>query len=171
MRELSLEYYPESQTLLEPAESVTDFNTWHSELNDLVMNMWATMQANHGVGLAAPQVGVSKRIFVMDNQGLTYFINPQIIDYSTEEVSMEEMCLSIPGLAADVIRPKRIRVSSYGGDGQRFFKTYDGRLARIVQHEIDHLDGILFPQRVHLKKHGEWIRLRGLSPYNRQVET
>ena len=99
-----------------------------------------------GVGLAAPQVGISQRFFVVDiRDGKKYvFANPEIVETSIEEGPYEEGCLSIPGVYHDVVRPLKIKVQARDENGKLFNLSADGLLARVIQHEYDHLEGKLF---------------------------
>lgn len=115
----------------------------------LAQRMLATMYAAPGIGLAAPQVGVDLRLAVVDLQpedkpAPLVLINPRIEQASAEEVTREEGCLSIPGQYADVTRPARVTVSYEDAEGQVQTIEAEGLLATCLQHEIDHLDGILF---------------------------
>ena len=144
--------------LLQIAESVVELT---SELDDFIEDLFETMEGADGVGLAAPQVGRSVRIFVM-NADLMYdeedekanllgnmvFINPEIVEYSKEKVSYQEGCLSLPGLLDEVNRPDRIRIRFKDESFQDQELELDGWNARVVQHELDHLDGILFIDRI-----------------------
>ncbi|MBU0928217.1 MAG: peptide deformylase [Spirochaetes bacterium] len=120
------------------------------ELNALVEKMFETMKLGKGVGLAGPQVGVAQRIFVMqiDGDKPRVFINPEIVETSVELSTFEEGCLSIPGVYADLDRPALIRVQAWNERGRRFVLGADGFLARVIQHELDHLDGVLFTDRL-----------------------
>lgn len=110
----------------------------------LLDNMRDTMYANKGVGLAAPQIGVSKRVIVVDvGEGLIEVINPEILDRRGEILDLEG-CLSIPEVVGDVKRAAEIRVSGLDRDGREIEVKAGGYLARAFQHEMDHLDGILF---------------------------
>lgn len=116
----------------------------------LLDDMRDTMVAANGIGLAAPQVGVLKRIFVIDlhdQKGYIEFINPEFLEKEGEQVSCEA-CLSIPGFEGEVIRPANVRLRAMDRFGKEFI--YEGKeLAAIcVSHEYDHLDGILFRDRV-----------------------
>ena len=119
----------------------------------LARAMLDTMYAAPGRGLAAPQVGVLKRLFVMDagwKQGAPaprICIDPEITWTSPEQVVMEEGCLSIPGQPRRLSRPARIRMAWTGADGTRAEHALDGAEARIAQHEHDHLDGVLILDR------------------------
>jgi peptide deformylase len=124
--------------------------------------MFETMYDEPGIGLAAPQVGVSRRLVVIaavpddedgDNVGPPMtLVNPQITWSSSEEVSYEEGCLSVPGITESVDRPRVIRFRWTDLDGEAHEREAEGLLARVVQHEIDHLDGILFVDRLSLLK-------------------
>jgi peptide deformylase len=116
---------------------------------DLVSDMFATMKAEGGVGLAAPQVGRSVRVFVSAADGsLQAFINPVIKSSARKEIWWEEGCLSLPRLLGQVKRPQGVTVSAQDETGRRRTVKADDLLARVIQHEIDHLDGILFPDRM-----------------------
>lgn len=103
-----------------------------------------------GVGLAAPQVGIPQRFFVVDiRDGKKYvFANPEIIETSIEEGPYEEGCLSIPGVYHEVIRPLKVKVQARDENGKLFNLSADGLLARVIQHEYDHLEGKLFVDRL-----------------------
>lgn len=123
------------------------------EINDdfrsLLNEMFDAMLEANGVGLAGPQVDVSKRFFVViaDDDVRRVFINPEIISTSSELSDYEEGCLSIPQVYETIKRPKKITVQAFNEHGKPFTLEADGLLARIIQHENDHLDGILFIDR------------------------
>lgn len=119
-------------------------------LADLIEKMFETMKLGRGVGLAAPQVGLSHRLFVMqvDGDKQRVFVNPEIIETSVELDSFEEGCLSIPGVYADLDRPAEIRVQAMNELGRRFTLGAAGFTARVIQHELDHLNGVLFTDRL-----------------------
>lgn len=129
-----------------PVERVTE------EIRALVADMFDTMYAEEGVGLAAPQVGVGGRVIVIDprDEEIEPFalINPEIVDVSDEVARDEEGCLSIPGLKEIVERPATVRIEAIDIEGEPVSIDAAGLLARILQHEVDHLDGILFLDRV-----------------------
>lgn len=113
----------------------------------LLNNMAETMYKAGGVGLAAPQVGVSKRVIVVDiGEGLIELINPEILNFSGREIDTEG-CLSIPGIVGDVPRASDVKVKGLDRSGKECAIEAKGLLARALQHEIDHLDGILFIDR------------------------
>lgn len=125
------------------------------EIQTLIDDMFDTMYNSDGVGLAAPQVGKLLRIFVADadqvaeeedrpKQGQKVLINPEITFQGDEKVDMEEGCLSIPGVNAMVTRPRKIVVNYLNRDFEEQELEVDGWWARVIQHETDHLDGILF---------------------------
>ncbi len=124
------------------------------ELGDLVRDMIETMYAAPGVGLAAPQVGVPLRVFVIDvsggrsKDGLMAFINPEFVEREGMQIE-EEGCLSLPGFNATVARPSRAAVKGLDLDGHERVVEGTGMLARAFQHEMDHLDGRVFVDRLH----------------------
>lgn len=132
----------------------------YPQLNELVDNMFETMYLADGVGLAAPQVGLDVRIFVVDLSPLAseespefkdfkkVFINAHITERSGEELLVEEGCLSIPGIHEKVPREDKIRISYLDENLQPCDETYVGFMARVIQHEYDHLDGILFVDKI-----------------------
>jgi peptide deformylase len=118
------------------------------EVNDsikkLLDNLADTLYAAKGVGLAAPQIGVAKRVIVVDcGEGLWEVVNPEIISMQGQEVAVEG-CLSIPGVAGEVERAAQVVVKGWDRNGWEIQITVDGIGARALQHETDHLDGILF---------------------------
>jgi peptide deformylase len=123
-----------------------------AELRSLAADMFETMYAEEGVGLAAPQVGILKRLIVIDPQSedVTPFalVNPTIVELADETERGEEGCLSVPGLKELVERPVRVVVEALDLEGQPIRIEAEGLLGRIMQHEVDHLDGILFLDRV-----------------------
>jgi peptide deformylase len=119
------------------------------KINDLIDNMFDTMYEEDGIGLAAPQVGILKRIAVVDIRegNKVVLINPEIIEEEGKAIR-EEGCLSIPGETGDVIRAEKVKVRSLDRDGNEVEFEAEGLEARAIQHEIDHLDGILFIDKV-----------------------
>ena len=122
------------------------------EVRRLIADMFETMDAAKGIGLAANQVGAARRVAVIgvDDERFA-LINPRIIETEGRETA-EEGCLSIPEIYADVSRPERIVVEALDADGALFRREATGLLARAIQHEIDHLDGILFLDHLSLIK-------------------
>jgi peptide deformylase len=134
-----------------------------SEVAELVPRMFAAMYRAPGIGLAAPQIGVSLRLVVMDlapddQKQPIVMINPEITTRSDELVSREEGCLSLPGQYAEVIRPGRISVSFEDEGGKKRLLDADGLLAACIQHEIDHLDGVLFVDHLSALKRNMILR-------------
>ena len=122
------------------------------ELDRLVADMFETMYDAHGIGLAAPQVGLSQRLIVVDvkeedSQPMT-LLNPTVVESGPGKDRVEEGCLSIPGVAATVERPTSVVVEATDAKGQPVRIQAEGMLARCLQHEIDHLDGVLFIDRI-----------------------
>jgi peptide deformylase len=134
--------------LREKAAPVTELT---DEIRRLVDDMFDTMYAEEGVGLAAPQVGSAQRVIVVDaREELPPFalINPEILEFSDDLERGEEGCLSIPGLKDIVERSYAVRVRGLDRHGEPVEMDAEGLLARVLQHEVDHLDGILFLDRV-----------------------
>jgi len=143
--------------LQQVAEPVTEFNSAY--LDSVIVDMYDSMAALDGAGLAAPQIGIPKRIvifWVEDNPRYpdiepvpnTILINPEITVLSDELESGWEGCLSVPGLRGLVPRATKIKYSGYDQLGNLIERFADDFHARVVQHEVDHLDGILYPQRM-----------------------
>lgn len=143
--------------LLRTADAVTGFNT--PELDQLVEDLLDTMQAEDGAGLAAPQIGVSQRVVVFgfescerypnsDQVPRTILVNPVIKPVGTDMTDGWEGCLSVPGMRGVVSRYQKIQYSGYTPDGSRIQVDAEGFHARVVQHECDHLDGIIYTQRL-----------------------
>lgn len=127
----------------QPVEEIND------EIRQLANDMLETMIDADGVGLAAPQIGRSIRMFVImaDDDVKRVFINPQIIKTSNEVGPYDEGCLSIPQVYETIVRPLQVTVQAYDENGKRFTLDADGLLARCIQHENDHLDGVLYIDR------------------------
>jgi len=131
--------------LREKAKTITKFN---SNLYKLLNNMLDTMYEAEGVGLAAPQIGISKRAVVIDiGEGPLELINPEIISSSGKATDLEG-CLSIPGVQEEVERAVDVQVKALDREGKEIIINGTELLARALQHEIDHLEGILFIDRV-----------------------
>ena len=133
-------------SLLTQAAAVTDID---GKLVHLVEGMFETLyQSDSGIGLAAPQVGVQRQIFVWDmGENPLVILNPKIVESSGEWV-YDEGCLSIPGLYVEMLRPKKVLVSGYTLEGEEVQIEADELLARLFQHEIDHLQGVLMFDRM-----------------------
>jgi peptide deformylase len=143
--------------LRQVAAPVTEFDS--DALHALIADMDETMRALSGAGIAAPQIGVSQRVVIfelLDNPRYpqiapvpyTVLINPVLTILSDEQDSGWEGCLSVPGLRGLVPRYKHLRYQGFDARGAPIDRTVSGFHARVVQHEVDHLDGVLFPQRV-----------------------
>jgi len=131
----------------------------YPKLDKFIEDMWETMYISDGVGLAAPQVGKSIRLFVIDGSPFAedepslmdfkkLFINAKITDTCEEEIGMNEGCLSIPLLREDVNRPTKVRIEYYDGNFEFHDEWFEGMAARVIQHEYDHLEGIMFTDKV-----------------------
>ncbi|MDG2454378.1 MAG: peptide deformylase [Bacteroidia bacterium] len=141
-----------------------EINDFGADFQKLVVDMYETMDASDGVGLAAPQIGKPLRLFMIDStlfdkekkEGVrTAFINPTIVDETGEEFSFEEGCLSIPGVREDVVRKAQLTLKYQSITGENFEKSFDGMTARVIQHEYDHIEGVLFTDHI--------------SPFKRQL--
>jgi peptide deformylase len=135
-------------------------------VRDFATTMIDTMYAGKGIGLAAPQVGDLRRMFVchVPEDKARVFINPEIIQTSFEQVDLEEGCLSIPGMYSELVRPAGVKVQAWNERGRPFTIEADGMLARVILHEIDHLNGVLFIDHLNEKK-----RERLLKSYRQKV--
>jgi peptide deformylase len=131
----------------------------YPNLKTLVSDMYDTMHKSDGMGLAAPQIGKSIRIFVVDASSLAdedpsladfrkAFINPRLEVLGEEKIVMNEGCLSIPKIREDVDRHNRVKISYYDEDWNHYEEEYEGLKARVIQHEYDHLDGVLFVDKI-----------------------
>lgn len=139
------------------SQPVQEFNT--AELNDLLADMRDTMAAYDGAGLAAPQIGVQKRVMIFGVEAnprypeaepvpMTTLINPEFEVLSEQHEAGWEGCLSVPGMRGVVARPAHIRYRGYDANGEPIEREATGFHARVFQHEFDHLDGILYPDRI-----------------------
>ncbi len=135
--------------LTSKTEPVKDFNP---VLKKLVSDMIQTCKNANGIGLAAPQIGKSIRLCIinLDHLGLAPFalVNPRITKKSWKKIEMEEGCLSIPGIFGIVKRPAKITVEAQNLKGEKSTFMADGLVSRVIQHEVDHLDGILFTSKM-----------------------
>ena len=154
----------------------------YPNLKELVENMFETMYNASGVGIAAPQIGKAIRLFVVDatpfadDEDLSKeeqerlktfkkaFINPQILEATGDEWALSEGCLSIPGINEDVFRCSNIKIKYQDEDFNEHVEEFDGLLARVIQHEYDHIEGILFTDKLSsLKKRIIKSKLAGIS--------
>ena len=158
---------PVLKTKATPVATVDD------SLRQLMDDMLETMYDAPGIGLAAPQIGVSKRVIVMDiaqedePKAPLCMVNPELVWVSDEDATYEEGCLSVPEHYADVVRPAEIRVRYLDRDGKQQELKTGGLLATVIQHEMDHLDGILFID--HLSSLKRNMILRKLLKSRKQV--
>ena len=136
-------------------KKAVDIGPDYPKFNDFVTNLWDTLEKCDGLGLAAPQVGEAIRMFAIDGKRLVeddpsmegfrkLFINARILERSGEDNTYNEGCLSLPGIHEDVIRKSIIRINYQDENFVTHEETFDGLKARIIQHEYDHIDGILF---------------------------
>ncbi len=143
-----LVYYG-NETLRKTAAEISAVD---GNIQSLIDEMFPIMYKNDGIGLAAPQVGVSLRLIVVDTKekdGSPFvLINPVITDHSSKTVDYEEGCLSLPGIFSTVSRPDKVTVTALDREGKETVIEAKGLLARVFQHEIDHLDGHLFIDRI-----------------------
>lgn len=169
--ELPLSYYgdPVLRKKCKPVDEIND------EIKKLIEDMVDTMEANNGIGLAAPQIGLDLRIFVTyvpkeEENGefgpgiLRVFINPEILEYSEEKTQLTEGCLSIPTVHGSVVRPFKVKVRALDKEGNEFTEEFEGLEAHCVLHENDHINGVLFVDRIRGKER------KTLEPQLRKVK-
>ena len=138
-----------------------DISPGYPNLDNLLTNMWETMYAAHGVGLAAPQINKGVRLFLIDTTPFVedekkkkkiilkqVFINARILDETGEEWDFNEGCLSMPEIREDICRKTSITIEYLDENFKKHIDTYDGLIARVIQHEYDHIDGILFTDKL-----------------------
>jgi len=140
-------------------KKASDINSEYPDLTKLLGDMWETMYFAHGVGIAAPQVGLSIRLFIIDSiqimdddkkeEGIKkVFINAQVIEETGDLWPYEEGCLSIPDIRGDVERPQKVRIQYYDENFKKHDEIYEGINARVIQHEYDHIEGVLFVEKL-----------------------
>lgn len=160
MAKLEIKQFPEPVL----RETATPVEAIGNDIQQLLDDMLETMRAAPGVGLAAPQIGLSRRIFVMDPSGDKeppaphFIINPEILEKGDAMRVYEEGCLSIPGIFAEVERPASILMRYVDRDGEQHEAWFEGHAATIAQHEYDHLNGILFVDHLSRLKRDVLIR-------------
>lgn len=166
-----------------------DISSDYPNLKDLIANMYETMYNAYGVGLAAPQIGLSIRLFLVDtspfaeDEGLSEeeqkqlkdfkctFINPKILSEEGDDWAFNEGCLSIPNVREDVFRQPKIKIQYQDEDFNNHEKEFDGLLARVIQHEYDHIEGILFTDKIStFKKRLIKNKLQNISKGNIKVD-
>jgi peptide deformylase len=130
-------------------QKTKEIENFDEEFKSLIERMYAEMYRSDGVGLAAPQVGMPYKFFVMDDgETKRTVINPKIKSFSEDPITFEEGCLSIPEIFAEIERPKTITVEYYNENGEKIEEELTDYTARIFQHENDHLNGILFTDKL-----------------------
>ncbi|KQC34250.1 peptide deformylase [Nonlabens sp. YIK11] len=161
----------------------------YPKLEEVIENMWETMYNAAGVGLAAPQVGLPIRMFMIDTEPFSddpdlseqeqkelagfkkAFINAQILEETGDEWSFNEGCLSIPNVREDVFRPEKVTIQYQDENFKTYTETYDGLIARVIQHEYDHIEGILFTDKISsLKKRLIKNKLNNISKGKTSVD-
>jgi len=143
---------------------VQNFNN----LENLIENMFKIMNQYQGVGLAANQIGVTKKIFIYKyNNESNYFINPEIVSKSNELQTGSEGCLSIPSLFGEIKRPDSLTIKGYDLTGKEYYKEANGFLARIFSHEIDHLNGTLYIDKLDLIN--RYTIIKKFNIYNKEL--
>ncbi|MGW8121401.1 peptide deformylase [Roseivirga echinicomitans] len=149
-----------------------EFHRDSEDLTKLVESMYDTMNNANGVGLAAPQIGLSKRLFVIDSTKMEeegkgikrVFINPEILDEYGDEWDFEEGCLSIPDVHGDILRPEKLTIRYFDELWNEHEEEFDEMTARVIQHEYDHLNGVLFTDYIKgLKKQMLRAKLLNIS--------
>ncbi|MFA6536855.1 MAG: peptide deformylase [Patescibacteria group bacterium] len=147
-----------AKILRQKAQTLTTKEIHEKNFPQFLRDMTETMLAKDGIGLAAPQINVSSRVIVVNTkEGILPFINPVITHKSWKKQTDEEGCLSVPGIYGNVRRPYQIDLQALDSDGHEIKLTAKGLFARVIQHEIDHLDGILFidhTKKIHREKYG-----------------
>jgi len=140
-----------NELLRQKAQPVKEIGSEYLKIGEDLINM---LHDGKGIGLAAPQVGRMERIFAVHVEGDVprIFINPSIIETSQETLKYEEGCLSIPGIYTDVVRPRAVKIQAWNEKGRPFTLEASGILARVILHEYDHLEGILFIDRISKQK-------------------
>jgi len=165
-----------NELLRQKAEKIDKID---EQITDAAKQMLEILKQEKGVGIAGPQIGLMKRIFVVHIEGdeERIFINPSILETSQETVKFEEGCLSVPGLYVDVVRSESIKIQAWNEKGKPFTMETSGLLARVIQHEYDHLEGILFLDRISELKRKKLIEkyekasLKGLKNKGEKIST
>lgn len=166
-------------------KKASDISMDYPKLNELIVNMWETMYQAYGVGLAAPQIGLSVRLFIIDTTPFSeddelsteeknalkgfkkVFINPKILSETGDDWAFNEGCLSIPNIREDVFRQPEITIEYFNENFEKQTDTFSGLQARVIQHEYDHIEGILFTDKLSsLKKRLIKGRLANISKGN-----
>lgn len=144
-------------SLRERSEEVSIETIQSGKLNDFLSSLYRSMLDDDGIGIASPQVGRNIRICIVSDMGKNsqILVNPEITWFSKDTITMTEGCLSVPGVFGPVTRPKAIHVKALDHTGGKIKFKAKGWLSRVVQHEIDHLDGILFIDKAESLSYGE----------------
>ena len=147
-------------------KKATEITSDYADLKSLIANMYETMYCAYGIGLAAPQIGLSIRLFLVDTSPFAEdesyselekkalksfkitFINPEILEETGEEWAFNEGCLSIPNVREDVLRKPHIKIRYQDENFDTHTEEFDGLIARVIQHEYDHIEGVLFTDKV-----------------------
>jgi len=139
------------ELLRQKADKIKSFD---EEVENTAKQMLEILKRDKGIGVAGPQIGFMKRIFVthIEGDGGRVFINPSILETSVETAKFEEGCLSVPGIYANVVRSESVKVQAWNEKGRPFTLEARGLLARVIQHEYDHLNGVIFLDYVPEKK-------------------
>ena len=170
-------------------KEATEISRDYPKLDEVLSNMWETMYNAAGVGLAAPQVGLPIRVFMVDTEPFSddpayskeeqkelanfkkAFINAQIIEETGDEWSFNEGCLSIPNVREDVVRPENVTIEYMDEQFNLHTETFNGLIARVIQHEYDHIEGILFTDKISsLKKRLIKNKLNNISKGKTDVD-
>jgi peptide deformylase len=151
---------PENDVILRTPCQEFDFDNPPTEPNQLAIDLAETMISKNGLGLAAPQVGIPYRVFAMTGNPIKVCFNPRIVDQTSDEVLLEEGCLSYPGLVCKVKRPSMVKIRYTMPNGETVTERFIGMTARVILHEMDHLDGILFFNRASLYHREQAFRKR-----------
>ena len=157
-----------NEILRQKAAPVKNIGPEYQKIADELLK---ALHAGKGIGLAGPQVGLMERIFAIHVEGdiPRIFINPSIIETSQETIKFEEGCLSVPGIYTDVVRSRAVKVQAWNECGRPFTLEASGLVARVILHEYDHLDGILFIDRIPEQKRDRILAKFNKSPARQPV--
>lgn len=164
-----MELIPYKDDLLHSVLEPFDFNNPPVDPGELATELVEFMRSNNGIGLSANQVGLTYRVFAMEGEPAFVCFNPRVVLAGSNTVTLEEGCLSYPGLLIKVKRPRDVKVRFQGPDGDTYTKTFTGMSARVFQHELDHLDGVTMLERAN--RHHRESALKKWKIYKRRNET
>jgi peptide deformylase len=160
-----MELIPHTSTLLRTEIEAFDFSNPPVDPAELAQQLVDFMRQENGIGLSSNQVGLNYRAFALEGEPAYVCFNPRVVLPGSEQVVLEEGCLSYPGLLVKVKRPRDVKVRFQGPDGEIYTKTFTGMTARAFQHELDHLDGVTMLDRANrfhresaLNKWKQWKR-------------